>query len=790
MKKNIILTGIFILGFCSTINAVIWPVPVSKKIGGAYGDYRGATTWGFHTGIDIEAPQGTDVRAVSGGKIDYVQDGQLRIEIGTGIYYCFAHVQNIVVSAGQIVSEGQKIAEVGLFDGYNHLHFNPEDDYENPNIDNPLNMISVDDTVLPMIEGIWFRSQNDKTKYFETLVPTVPDAILVWDEIDIVAKASDVVADAASYRPGIYKIGYQIPQTPYGVTPITDTQWLVEFTGALPLKAKLNDVYSEDPKLKSDQYGNFYYVVSNTNKDDNIYWNTKQKLGGALSEDAEVNLESEARYMDGLYKVKIDVQDIKGNSDNTDNSVKKAIVDNFRPFVRRVTIGDKYQAEWTFDGNNLNFDKLIDERLGPGTQIIMVVFSEPMTEVTLSIDTFGSIPLTSSDPAYNQKTFLGKLDIASGDSSHDGFRAMTISAQDLAGNQILQLASDDTQIDPATQLTRDSSGNMQGIGGNDTRHHFKVGEPFTLTVNPPFTEVSKGETVTHTVTIKNNYVPESETFSLSAYGFAPGWSVSGLNARFSLPPGRETSYTFMVANSGGYGDVNISVDALALGERKSQEAYDWSAEPYNPYEHPDETYEISSSNYPTPWKIDTKSKIGILLSGWGNGLGHLLGRWNVETVGVKPDLTIVGEPDRSLSDLDVLLIGTGGLTGLDNSSTFRNKLAGFVNQGGVIISLTSQYGYELNALPESPSGYGWSEDQSCHTNAVYIDASHPIFSGQDSATLDASVDGYLTKWPSETTVLLRRTKNQMPAMVKYGYGQGEVVVLTFQSKTGKGRKLL
>jgi len=319
---------------------------------------------------------------------------------------------------------------------------------------------------------------------------------------------------------------------------------------------------------------------------------------------------------------------------------------------------------------------------------------------------------------------------------------------------------------------------------------FTVGPPFILTVNPPFAEVSKGETVTHTVTIKNNYVPESETFSLSAYGFSPGWSVSGLDARFSLPPGRETSYTFMVANSGGYGDVDISVDALALGERKSQAVYDWSAEPYNPREHPDETYEISSSNYPTPWKIDTKSKIGILLSGWGNGLGHLLGRWNVETVGVKPDLTIVGEPNRSLSDLDVLLIGTGGLTGLDNSSTFRNKLAGFVNQGGVIISLTFQYGYELNALPGSPSGYGWSEDQSCHTNACYINTYHPIFTGQDSAILDASVDGYLTQWPSEAMILLRRTKNQMPAMIKYGYGQGKVVVLTLPSKTGKDRKLL
>ncbi|GAI36282.1 unnamed protein product, partial [marine sediment metagenome] len=210
------------------------------------------------------------------------------------------------------------------------------------------------------------------------------------------------------------------------------------------------------------------------------------------------------------------------------------------------------------------------------------------------------------------------------------------------------------------------------IAGKTTEavHNFKIGPPFILTINPPFAEVSKGKTVTHTVRVKNNYVPESETFSLSAYGFAPGWSVSGLSESFSLEPGRETSYTFLVANVGGCGGISINVALIAMGETKSQEVYDWSAEPYNPYDHPDETYEISSTNYPTLWKIDTQSKIGVLLSGWGNGLGHLLGRWNVETVGVKADLTIIGEPDRSLSDLDVLLIGTGGLMGLENSSTF------------------------------------------------------------------------------------------------------------------------
>ena len=448
------------------------------------------------------------------------------------------------------------------------------------------------------------------------------------------------------------------------------------------------------------------------------------------------------------------------------------------PIVKEVVLTsngeEKYRAKQVPDTTNPVIE--VSRIIGKGALEFEITFDCPMKTQNLPIVKFGK---TSPYETYQigngswsgSKTWIGSIEID--ETFADGEYHISIYAE----------AEDGSQVDVDEDLTVYNP-------GNDTLHHFKIGPPFILTVNPPFAEVSKGETVTHTVTVKNNYVPESETFSLSAYGFAPGWSVSGLSESFSLEPGSEASYPFQVANSGGYGDVDIDVDLIAMAEMATQEVYDWSAEPYNPYEHPDETYEISSTIYPTPWKIDTNSKIGILLSGWGNGLGHLLGRWNVETVGVKSDLTIVGEPERDLSDLDVLLIGTGGLTGLDNSSTFRNKLAGFVSQGGVIICLTSQYGYELNGLPGSPAGYGWSEDQSCHTNAVYIDASHPIFSGQDSAILDASVDGYLTQWPNDATILLRRTKNQMPAMVKYEYGQGKVVVLTLYSGTGKDRKLL
>ncbi|MBU4445769.1 hypothetical protein KJ656_11910 [bacterium] len=46
---------------------------------------------------------------------------------------------------------------------------------------------------------------------------------------------------------------------------------------------------------------------------------------------------------------------------------------------------------------------------------------------------------------------------------------MTVEAKDLTGNSILALNQDQTTINPATQLTRNAEGTMQGIGGSDTQ---------------------------------------------------------------------------------------------------------------------------------------------------------------------------------------------------------------------------------------------------------------------------------------------------------------------------------
>ena len=240
MRKEYLILFLCLISYLQIYGA-IWPVPLSYNIGGAYGDYRNDITYGFHAGIDIEASQGDPVYAVDGGKVDYIwiDRDQLRILTSSGICHIYAHVQNIFVAVDQPINSGDVIAEVGPFDGtYSHLDFSLENN-QRLTIDNPLSIFSVTDAISPTVESIFFRDHNDKTKYFEDKSLNYPDAVKIWGKVDIISKASDIIGEVASKKPGIYKIGYQIPEVPSGVTPITTTQWLVEFSGALPFKNQL-----------------------------------------------------------------------------------------------------------------------------------------------------------------------------------------------------------------------------------------------------------------------------------------------------------------------------------------------------------------------------------------------------------------------------------------------------------------------------------------------------------------------------------------------------------------------
>lgn len=105
--------------FVPTANGYIWPVS-SHTISSPYG-YRtdpidGSTS--YHSGVDIAAPSGTPISAVADGQVawSYYSSSAgnwIGIDHGNGVYSVYMHCSLSVVSAGDVVTQGQVIGYVG-----------------------------------------------------------------------------------------------------------------------------------------------------------------------------------------------------------------------------------------------------------------------------------------------------------------------------------------------------------------------------------------------------------------------------------------------------------------------------------------------------------------------------------------------------------------------------------------------------------------------------------------------------------------------------------------------------
>jgi hypothetical protein len=140
------------------------------------------------------------------------------------------------------------------------------------------------------------------------------------------------------------------------------------------------------------------------------------------------------------------------------------------------------------------------------------------------------------------------------------------------------------------------------------------------------------------------------------------------------------------------------------------------------------------------------------------------------------------DPLQLAEDLEILFVPSGGLYGTSGSADLKERLRAFVEAGGTLIVMAQMLGEDFQTVPtptgESLQAYGWFEDQSCWVGSLRIAAIHPLTAGlrHDAETL--SVDGFLAQWPTQATVLLRKSSGGMPALIAYPLGAGWVVVGT------------
>lgn len=103
-----------------------WPLPVSGRVSSPFGPRWG----GFHYGVDIAVPGGTDILASADGVVVAAEykgtyGFTVRLDHGGGYETLYAHASRLMVSRGRTVRSGQLIALVGSTGRSTgpHLHF-------------------------------------------------------------------------------------------------------------------------------------------------------------------------------------------------------------------------------------------------------------------------------------------------------------------------------------------------------------------------------------------------------------------------------------------------------------------------------------------------------------------------------------------------------------------------------------------------------------------------------------------------------------------------------------------
>jgi hypothetical protein len=227
-------------------------------------------------------------------------------------------------------------------------------------------------------------------------------------------------------------------------------------------------------------------------------------------------------------------------------------------------------------------------------------------------------------------------------------------------------------------------GNNDGDAGDNYEFTFTTEPPEALLyINPFVAHVEEGRSLKASLITNGSELKKEIDCDIDFNVYNPGrWSVRRPGElSFSLSPGEIHEDGFTINNSGARFPLMIFSKIPFKCDEISCMGFYWSAEGHQ-HDHADENQSPGRMDYPTPWLVRSQRapagaqklrgespseglpEIGILLSGWADGYGHILGRYGIETLPVKPDLEIINNPEttkilttehtESTEDLDVV----------------------------------------------------------------------------------------------------------------------------------------
>lgn len=114
------------------LEALAFQLPVQSPETGAFGKKRifNGEPRGYHTGVDLRASTGTEIRATNSGVVRlarsmFMAGGQVLLDHGGGIFSSYSHLSKILVKEGQRVSAGEILGKAGATGRVTapHLHW-------------------------------------------------------------------------------------------------------------------------------------------------------------------------------------------------------------------------------------------------------------------------------------------------------------------------------------------------------------------------------------------------------------------------------------------------------------------------------------------------------------------------------------------------------------------------------------------------------------------------------------------------------------------------------------------